>query len=191
MSVLLRDQGGHHSATRIYAVLMRKLGARCGALRLLLNCSGLEAVFRGAETLVKRSLQHLSARHGSNVDPEHDVNHVTLSRCRAPNSSLCLSVDDSTRTATPEPTVTLKRISSDLLRKRQSRELMQDRTDRTSRALPSQSRVPPLAGRSACKVTLLGLIGTFRLKADPADRPDSVPYLMRLAFLYPSPLLVS
>ena len=63
-------------------------------------------------------------------------------------------------------------------------EHMQDRTKRTP---PPQFRVPPLAGRGARKVTLLRLIGTFRLKADPADRPDSVPYLMHLAFLYPSP----
>ena len=85
-----------------YSILKQKLMARCNALRPLLNCDGLEAVLCGVENLGKKSLQHLSAQHNLDVDPERDVDsmkdvvvdHVTSGGCQASTSSLCLSVNE-------------------------------------------------------------------------------------------------
>lgn len=85
-----------------YAILVQKLRARCNALRPLLECDKLEAVFCGIETLGKQSLQHLNIQHNVNIDSECDVDsmktaivdHITSGGCRASTSSLCRSVDD-------------------------------------------------------------------------------------------------
>ncbi|KAF9648364.1 hypothetical protein BDM02DRAFT_2301750 [Thelephora ganbajun] len=61
-----------------YTILAQKLTARCNALRPLLSCGGLEAVFCSIETLEKQSLQHLGTQHNLNVDPEHDVNSIKM-----------------------------------------------------------------------------------------------------------------
>ena len=85
-----------------YTVLTQKLKTRCNALRPLLNCDGLETIFRGVETLGKQSLQHLNVQHNLSMDSECDtdstkttiINHITSGGCQASTSSLCTSVNN-------------------------------------------------------------------------------------------------
>jgi len=88
-----------------YAALTQKLIIRCNALRPLLKCDELGAVFCGIETLGKQSLQHLSAQHNLEMDSERDVDsvktavvdHITSGGCQASTSGLCKSIEDEYR----------------------------------------------------------------------------------------------
>ena len=85
-----------------HTILMQKLRTRCGTLRPLLDCDGLETVLSGVGSLGKRTLEHLSSQHNLNANPEVDadsmkttiVDHVTSGQCQASSSSLCTSINN-------------------------------------------------------------------------------------------------
>lgn len=68
---------------------------------MLLNFNKLEDTLTGVKTLGKQSLQHLSVQHSLVVDLEDGANtmkaavvdHVTLGRCKASTSSLCMLIE--------------------------------------------------------------------------------------------------